>query len=113
LKKEEEEAGAKLPLPLFSSANSKLETRNSKLPASCVYQIDKLCSIHTIRPMGCRVFFCQEGTSEWQHELYESFLTRLRTLHDELKIPYRYMEWRAGLRDARLLAPSPFERGLG
>lgn len=67
------------------------------LTPSCPYQLDKLCSIHAHRPMGCRVFFCQSGTEEWQRELYETFLARLRALHETHGVPYRYMEWRAGL----------------
>ena len=66
----------------------------------CRFQAGKLCGAHAIRPMGCRVFFCQEGTSDWQHELYEEFLNRLRVIHDEYGIEYRYMEWRAGLDEA-------------
>lgn len=75
---------------------------------ACVYQVEKLCSIHKVRPLGCRVFFCQKGTQEWQHELYESFLSRLRELHDSHAVAYRYLEWRAGLAEARgsLLADS-------
>ena len=67
---------------------------------ACRYQVDGLCGIHAVRPMGCRVFFCQEGTSEWQHELYERFLKELRDIHDANRIEYRYMEWRAGLAEA-------------
>ncbi len=66
----------------------------------CPYQLDKLCSAHLIRPLGCRVFFCQRGTEEWQQELYETFLSRLRGLHDAFGIEYRYLDWMAGLREA-------------
>lgn len=67
----------------------------------CVFQVDRLCSIHAVRPMGCRVFYCQEGTQQWQHELYECFLARLRQVHEEFSLPYRYLEWRTGLDQAR------------
>lgn len=66
----------------------------------CPFQVNKLCTVHAIRPLGCRIFFCQEGTDVWQHELYEEFLTRLRRLHDGYALPYRYMEWRMGLASA-------------
>lgn len=69
------------------------------LADACPYQIDGLCSTHTIRPLGCRVFFCQQGTEAWQQALYEQFLARLRTVHDDHALPYRYMEWRAGLHE--------------
>ena len=70
---------------------------------TCAYQIDGLCSTHAVRPLGCRVFFCQQGTEQWQNELYESFLTRLRELHDQHTLPYRYMEWRTGLDEANAI----------
>ncbi len=66
----------------------------------CPFQVNKLCTAHAMRPLGCRVFFCQEGTDEWQHALYEQFLNELRQLHDAQGIAYRYMEWRAGMREA-------------
>ncbi|MCC7192963.1 MAG: YkgJ family cysteine cluster protein [Phycisphaeraceae bacterium] len=66
----------------------------------CPFQIEKLCSIHSSRPLGCRVFFCQQGTQSWQHEIYERFLSEIRVLHERLALPYQYMEWRLGLREA-------------
>lgn len=74
---------------------------------SCPFQADRLCSVHTIRPMGCRVFFCQQGTERWQNELYETFLARLRRLHEDMALTYRYVEWRTGLRDAMHNRPQP------
>ena len=70
------------------------------LQASCVFQVAKLCSIHAVRPLGCRVFFCQQGTEQWQQDLYEHAMNRLRALHETHALPYRYMEWRAALREA-------------
>lgn len=71
------------------------------LTGPCVYQREGMCSVHAIRPLGCRAFFCQEGTQQWQNELYEDFQKRLRAMHDAHDVPYRYMEWRAGLAEAR------------
>jgi Fe-S-cluster containining protein len=67
----------------------------------CVYQIQGQCSVHAVRPLGCRVFFCEAGTEAWQSALYESSLAMLRDLHDAHGVPYRYLEWRAGLNEAR------------
>jgi len=77
------------------------------LPPACPYQQDNRCTTHAIRPLGCRVFFCQEGTQDWQQELYEQFLDELRDLHDAHRLEYRYMEWRAGLRDAAACGLAP------
>jgi Fe-S-cluster containining protein len=72
--------------------------------AGCQYQIDGLCSVHAIRPFGCRIFFCDATAAVWQAEQYERFHARIRKLHDDLNIPYFYVEWREGLRAAGLKA---------
>ena len=64
---------------------------------ACPYQRDNLCTTHAVRPLGCRIFFCQQGTEQWQQELYEAYQARLRRLHDEHGLAYRYMDWLAGL----------------
>lgn len=69
----------------------------------CPFQIKKLCGVHAIRPFGCRVFFCDETATDWQHEQYKKFHARLRSLHEELGVPYFYMEWRAALEALGLL----------
>lgn len=69
--------------------------------SACPFQRGGLCGIHTVRPLGCRIFFCHRATEDWQHETYEAFQGELRLLHDRLAIPYVYMEWRASLREAR------------
>ena len=76
------------------------------LKAACPFQVDGLCSTHTIRPLGCRVYFCQKGTSDWQQEIYEKFQQQLVDLHNQLAIPYAYMEWRHGLSEAFENRPS-------
>lgn len=63
----------------------------------CPFQVNKLCSVRQIRPLGCRVFFCQEGTEQWQQEVYEQLLGELRALHDAHGLDYRYLEWRHAL----------------
>jgi Fe-S-cluster containining protein len=63
----------------------------------CIFQDSKLCSVHTIRPFGCRIFFCDETATAWQREQYEQFHARLKRLHGELDVPYHYVEWRQAL----------------
>jgi len=60
----------------------------------CPFQTGKICRVHTIRPMGCRIFFCDASATDWQQALYEQFHARLKKLHEDLSIPYGYMEWR-------------------
>jgi Fe-S-cluster containining protein len=64
----------------------------------CPFQAYRLCTVHGIRPFGCRVFFCDSTATQWQNEVYEAFHGRLKRLHEELGVPYFYVEWRAALR---------------
>ena len=63
----------------------------------CPFQSHKLCTVHAIRPFGCRMFFCDATSTEWQNEQYERFHARLKRLHEELSVPYFYVEWRQAL----------------
>jgi Fe-S-cluster containining protein len=75
-------------------------------PTSCPFQLNKLCSVHTIRPFGCRLFFCDSTSTDWQHDQYQLFHTRLRQLHDDLQVPYFYLEWRQALAIILPMGPS-------
>lgn len=68
----------------------------------CPYQIEGLCSVHPIRPFGCRIFFCDATSTQWQHEQYEIFHAELKQIHKHLAVPYFYMEWRAALAEIGL-----------
>lgn len=76
------------------------QVRPVQLADACRYQVEGKCSVHAIRPLGCRIFFCQEGTDDWQQQTYEAFQQKLVALHESHGIPYHYMEWRAGLIEA-------------
>ena len=67
-------------------------------PAGCPFQLNKLCSVHTLRPFGCRIFFCDPTATDWQQSAYERFHADLKQLHEQLDVPYAYMEWRTALR---------------
>jgi len=66
--------------------------------AGCPFQVSKLCGVHAIRPFGCRIYFCDATSTQWQQEAYEVFHARLKRLHEELGVPYYYVEWRQALR---------------
>jgi Fe-S-cluster containining protein len=66
----------------------------------CPFQNRLRCAVHPNRALGCRIFFCRPDTQDWQHEVYEEFLAALRRLHERFDLPYRYLEWRAGLAEA-------------
>jgi Fe-S-cluster containining protein len=63
----------------------------------CPLQVAKLCSVHAIRPFGCRMFFCDATSTAWQNERYEQFHAELKRLHESLDVPYFYVEWRQAL----------------
>lgn len=60
----------------------------------CPFQAANLCSVHAIRPLGCRVYFCDRSAQPWQNDLYERAMARLRAIHDAHAIEYLYAEWR-------------------
>ncbi len=60
----------------------------------CPFQVGNLCGVHPIRPLGCRVYFCDRSAQAWQQELYELELGRVREIHDVHDVSYRYAEWR-------------------
>ena len=82
-------AGGGIPLPQFQEWDH----------TGCPWQRNKLCTVHAFRPFGCRMFFCDATSTEWQNEQYERFHAELKQLHQTLDIPYFYVEWRQALRD--------------
>lgn len=71
----------------------------------CPFQATNLCGAHEIRPLGCRVYFCDRSAQEWQQDLCERALLRLRGLHERRRIEYRYGEWRGML--GMFVSPAP------
>jgi Fe-S-cluster containining protein len=56
----------------------------------CPFWKNRLCTAREGRPLGCRVYFCDSSYRDLMPELYERFQARIRALHDELGLPYRY-----------------------
>ncbi len=70
----------------------------------CPYLLGNLCGVHGVKPLGCRVYFCDASAQEWQHELTERALRDIRALHEQFSVPYVYDEWRRQL--ARCVSPA-------
>jgi hypothetical protein len=80
------------PPELFYLA-AKLGTENIRpMPSGrCPYNVDGRCSIHKHRFTGCRIFCCN-GNTEFQSDLSESSLIKLKSICEEFQIPYRYVD---------------------
>lgn len=63
----------------------------------CPFQVGLLCSVHPLRPLGCRVYYCDPTAEGWQQELSERMLGEIRAIHDWHGVGYRYGEWRGML----------------
>jgi Fe-S-cluster containining protein len=70
----------------------------------CPYQVGPRCTAYDRRPLGCRVFSCQDRPAAWRQAVYEEFHLAIRQLHDGHRLPYRYVELTAALRE--ILAPA-------
>lgn len=73
--------------------------RGTEDQKGCPYQVEGLCTAREARPLGCRIYFCDENAQGWQNEVYEKYHAQLRQLHEQANVPYRYMEWRAALKE--------------
>jgi Fe-S-cluster containining protein len=60
----------------------------------CPFLIANLCGMHTSKPMGCRVYFCDTSAQEWQMNISERAMGMIRDLHERYNITYQYAEWR-------------------
>lgn len=65
---------------------------------TCPHAHDGICHARDRRPMSCRLFFCDPDARDWQNPLSEALLARLRAMHDEMSVPYVYVDWMAALR---------------
>jgi hypothetical protein len=77
---------------------------------ACPLQDGPDCRVHAIRPLGCRLFFCESGAAAWGRPLYEAMLGRLRGTCRTCSLPYAYVEWTQALGAlfrSHLLNPAP------
>ncbi len=75
---------------------------------ACPWAIGGVCTARDARPVGCRIFFCDQAAQSWQGPLTEGVLTRLRQLHEHLSVEYFYADWLAIL---TALGPAPVRHG--
>jgi len=59
----------------------------------CPFQQSNLCHAHDIKPLACRLFFCDRTADEWQSATLERLHAEIKAIHND-SIPYEYAEWR-------------------
>ncbi len=64
----------------------------------CPYQQGGSCVTRVQRPVGCRIYFCEERSQHWQGDLTESALGELAKIGEKFKLQYAYLEWTTALR---------------
>jgi Fe-S-cluster containining protein len=74
--------------------------RAAESDEACPYQVDGLCTARDHRPLGCRIYFCDPASRDWQPPEYERRLEELKRIGEEFGIDYRYTEWLSALREA-------------
>ena len=62
----------------------------------CPYNVEGRCTIRNVRFAGCRIFFCR-GDKDFQSALSNQAIERFKSICEELRIPYRYVEVKTAL----------------
>lgn len=73
----------------------------------CPFQAGGRCTVHAVRPFGCRVYFCDPTSTQWQNDQYEQLHRKIRELHELAGVPYLYIEWREALDAVGVSAREP------
>jgi len=58
----------------------------------CCFQDGNRCTIHPVRPLACRTFFCDDAFKEPAQELYETYLRRLKGIVRQLELEWNYRQ---------------------
>ena len=56
----------------------------------CNFQENNLCTIHKIRPLGCRTYFSEAPHSEAHQDLYEKYHRKIKELGQQYQIEYDF-----------------------
>ena len=62
----------------------------------CPYLQNDRCTVHPYRFAGCRIFCCR-GDRDFQSDLTETVLRRLKRIGERFQLPYRYQDLAAAL----------------
>jgi len=56
----------------------------------CPFQVDNLCTARNERPLGCRIYFCDEGYTETGNAITEAAIRKLKSIADEHDASWHY-----------------------
>ncbi len=76
---------------MYLAANMGQENVKSMPSGRCPYNIEGKCTVYDYRFASCRIFSCG-GDANFQSELSELTLQKLKSLCEEFRIPYSYRE---------------------
>jgi len=84
------------PEMIYLAANLGVENVKPMTSSRCPYNNDGKCTIYEYRFSGCRIFCCR-GDADFQSNLSEAVLEKLKSICEEFQLPYRYTDLAAGL----------------
>jgi Fe-S-cluster containining protein len=58
--------------------------------ANCPFQVEGLCTAREPRPLGCRIYFCDENYTETGNAITEDAIRKLKNLADEFEVGWEY-----------------------
>ncbi len=76
---------------MYLTENLGAENIKSMPTNRCPYNIDGKCTVYEYRFASCRIFYCKADV-DFQGELSESALEKLKSLCTEFQIPYYYTD---------------------
>jgi len=57
---------------------------------ACCFLVEGRCSIHPLRPLACRVYFCDPAHKAREQDIYHAFQRRVRALTDKHHLAWNY-----------------------
>ena len=73
---------------------------------ACPFQVDNLCTARESRPLGCRIYFCDERYQETGSRITEDALRELKRIADEHGAGWRYAPLHVFLDEAERPQPA-------
>ena len=58
----------------------------------CPYQLGPRCTARDRRPIGCRIYFCDDALADSLGEIYGRYHRQICQLHSRISLAYHYVE---------------------